>query len=204
MLIYVEFISRLAGISLEEFHRRSRGAQTLWADSYGDDQIVLNVGRTWRIGPEPEYLCVWFTPGQGLERIDDWEHLFGAGAHDTVNVEFEAVARIDRAGCYTALVAPVQGSRGRYYIEWFEVAANASTDQLRERFERRAGAHGELELNVVALPIGPMAPRSLGFAAWGLPTFGAAEPLATSAGELGPLAQVVDASLYADLGREQL
>ena len=114
------------------------------------------------------------------------------------------VARIDRAGCYTALIPPVRGSRGRYYVEWFEVADDTSPVQLRERFERRADVHSELELNVVALPMGSMAPRSLGFAAWGLPTFGAAEALVGSAADLGPLAAVVDASLYADLGREQL
>jgi hypothetical protein len=204
LLVYVEFISRSPEVTLEEFHRRTAHAQTMWADSYGDDEMVLNVGRTWRIGPGPEYLCVWYSAAYGLERIDDWERLFAAGAHDSVNVEFEAVARIDRAGCYTAVIPAVRGSRGRYYFEWFELVAGASPEQVRDHFDSRAKAHKELELNAVGLPLGPMAPRSLGFAAWGLPNWGAAQALAVSPEKPGCPVHVVDASLYADLGHEQL
>jgi hypothetical protein len=204
VLLYVEFISRRWDATLEEFHRRAGRAQDMWAEEYGDDQMVLNLGRTWRIGPEPEYVCVWSSPAHGLERIDDWERLFAAGAHDAVNTEFDAVARIDRAGCYTALIPPVPGRTGRYYMEWFDVVDGSSPPQIREHFEHRARAHHELELNVVGLPLGPMAPGSRAFAAWGLPNFGAAEALATSPEEPTSPIRVVDASLYADFGKEQL
>ena len=204
MLLYVEFISRRPGITLEDFRVHAGNAQSTWAADYGADQIVLNVGRTWRVGPEPEYLCAWYSPEHGLERIDDWETVFRSGGHDAVHAEFESVARIDCAGCYTTLFPATPGTRGRYYLEWFEVAAGASESQLQDHFQRRARDHSDLDLNVVALPIGAMAPRSLGFAAWGLPDFAAAQGLATAAHEETSPVRVVDASLMADLGEEQL
>src|SRR3712207_7406930 len=54
---YLEFISRRPGIGLHEFHAVVGGGQSGWAGDYGDDVTVVNVGRSWRIGPEPEYLC---------------------------------------------------------------------------------------------------------------------------------------------------
>ena len=69
MLVYIEYISRRPGVSLEAFHEVAGRGQTGWAGEYGDDQLVLNVGRTWRIGPEPEYVAVWYNAAAGLERI---------------------------------------------------------------------------------------------------------------------------------------
>jgi hypothetical protein len=204
LLLYVEFISRRPGVTLADFQLHAGNAQTTWASDYGADQIVLNVGRTWRVGPDPEYMCAWYSPEHGLERIDEWETVFRSGGHDAVHAEFESVARIDRAGCYTTLFPATPGSRGRYCVEWFELVPGASEAQLRDHFEQRARDHGNLDLNVVALPIGAMAPGSLGFAAWGLPDFAAAHVLAGAGREAPSLMRVVDMSLMADLGEEQL
>ena len=143
--------------------RRAR-AQTTWADSYGDDQMVLNVGRTWRVGPEPEYLCVWYS-AEARTRADRRVGAVFARRRATtaVHAEFECGRpRIDCAGCYTRSYPPATpGSRGRYYLEWFEVATGAP-DPTQEHFERRVRAHSDLELNVVALPIGPWRPDPSG------------------------------------------
>src|SRR6185436_18056871 len=74
-LIYIEFISRRPGVALEAFHAVAGGGQEGWAGDYAADVAVLNLGRTWRMGPEPEYLTAWYSPSAGLERLDEWERI---------------------------------------------------------------------------------------------------------------------------------
>ena len=61
-----------AGVSVEQFHFAA-GLQDAWSEEYADDVLVLNMGRTFRTGPEPSYLAVWHTASAGIERIGDWE-----------------------------------------------------------------------------------------------------------------------------------
>ena len=93
-----------------------------WSGEYDDDIAVMNVGRSWRIGPEPEYLCAWYSRNAGMERIDEWERVFRSGEADLFEEPFRLAARIDAAGCYEPLLEPVVGSTGRYYAEWFDLA----------------------------------------------------------------------------------
>jgi hypothetical protein len=105
-LIYIEFISRRPGVALEAFHAVAGGGQTGWAGDYDDDVPLLNLGRTWRMGPEPEYLTAWYSPSAGLELnllIDRIGHLgpdprglafWGApsyGALDAIARELEGI-----------------------------------------------------------------------------------------------------------------
>ena len=71
MLVYIEYISRRPNISLEHFHAIAQLGQDGWAGQYGADRLLLHMGRTWRIGPEPEYVAVWLTPDSGMDRLDD-------------------------------------------------------------------------------------------------------------------------------------
>ena len=68
-MIYVEYTSRRPGVSLETFHKIMRLGGGGWASDHADDIAVLMLGRTWRLGPEPEYLTVWHSPAFGLERF---------------------------------------------------------------------------------------------------------------------------------------
>src|SRR5687768_12563940 len=95
-------------------------AQAAWADGYAEDQLLLNVGRTWRLGPHPEYTTVWHTPGAGMERVDAWDKVFRSGDADELEAAFRSVARIVRAGCYREITEPIQGRGGIYYCERFE------------------------------------------------------------------------------------
>ena len=63
-LVYVEYISRLPGVPLAEFQRVLIQAQQSWASGHGEDRLLLSAGRTWRLGPEPEYLHVWHSPAR--------------------------------------------------------------------------------------------------------------------------------------------
>ena len=101
---------------------------------------MLNVGRSWRIGPEPEYLCAWYTPTASVDRLDEWERVFRSGDADAYEEPFRLAARIDAAGCYEPLLEPVVGSKGKYYAEWFDLADGAGHDEVRSWYEERRAA----------------------------------------------------------------
>jgi len=202
MLVYVEFISRRPGVSLEEFHERAGRIQGDLAEGHGEDLMLLNAGRTWRVGPEPEYICVWYTAASSLERIDDWERLFGEGEAEH-HAGFQAVARIDRAGCYIPLGEPTRADEGRYLVEW--IACQGTSDEtISKVFAERAQRHPQRTLRCLARPLGVLAPDARAFAVWGLSAWRDAEALARDLPDPGSGVSVIDASLLADFGEEQL
>jgi len=204
LLVYLEFISRRHGVGLHEFHAVVGGGQSGWAGDYGDDITVLNVGRSWRIGPEPEYLCAWYTPTAGVDRLDEWERVFRSGDADAYEEPFRLAARIDAAGCYEPLLEPVVGSKGKYYAEWFDLADGAGHDDVRGWYEERRAAHADLDLNLLIDRIGLLGPDPRGLAVWGIESWGAAEAVARETVASESPIMPVTASFYADFGEEQL
>lgn len=204
MLVYIEYISRRPGVGLHEFHAVAGGGQTGWAGEYDDDVAVLNVGRSWRIGPEPEYLCAWYSRDAGMERIDEWERVFRSGDADNFEEPFRLAARIDAAGCYEPLLEPIVGSKGRYYAEWFDVAEDADHDAVRDSFDERRGRHPDMELNLLVDRIGHLGPDPRGLAVWGVDAWGAIEGIARDLDDATEPIRLVTASFYADFGTEQL
>jgi hypothetical protein len=204
MLIYIEFTSRREGVGLEQFHKVAGRGQEGWAGDYPDDIMVVNLGRTWRTGPEPEYMTAWYTPKQGLDRIDEWEEVFRSSAADAFEEPFRLAARIERAGCYTPLLEPVVGSGERYYVEYFDFADGATRDDVRSAYEDRRERHGDLELNLICDRIGKLGPGPRGLAVWGLPTWAALERIAEELdGGNGPV-RLEDAGLFSSMGKETL
>jgi hypothetical protein len=204
VLVYIEYISRRPGISPREFYFGIGRGQTGWAADYAEDQLLLNVGRTFRTGPEPEYVCVWYTPGAGLERIGEWGRIFKSGVVDDFEETFKLVARIDKAGCYEPLLEPVAGSQGPYYGEYFDFGGDASTDDVRSFFEERRARHPELELNLLVDRIGKLGPDPRGLAIWRAPGFGALEQIARELDGVDSPIRLVHAALYENTGEETL
>lgn len=180
-----------------------RGQQG-WAHEYGDDRLILNLGRTWRTGPEPEYLAVWHTPEHGLERVAEWERIFSSGEADSIEKPFELAARIDRAGFYEALLEPVAGGGGPYYAEYFDHAPGVTRDDVRGLFADRQSRHGDLVLNLLIDRIGQLGPEPRGLAFWTLPSYGALDGVARDLDGMQAPIRLVTAGLYHDLGREIL
>jgi len=204
VLIYIEYISRRPGVGLEEFRRVAGHGQMGWAGDYADDVCVLNLGRSWRMGPEPEYLCAWYTPAQGLDRIDDWERVFTSGEADHFEEPFRLAARIDRAGCYEPLLEPVVGTKGRYYAEWLDLAPGATREDVRAFYEERRARHPQLDLNLVCDRIGKLGPDPRALAVWGIPSWGDADEVSRELDGVEAPVRLVTASFYADWGKEQL
>jgi hypothetical protein len=204
LLVYIEYISRRPHVSLEQFHAVADQGQTGWAGENPDDVLIAMIGRTWRTGPEPEYMGIWFTPRQGLDRFDDWERIFRSGAADAFEEPFSIGSRIDRAGSYTPLLEPVPGESERYYIEYFDWAPGATADDVRAGYEARRDAHGDLTLNALLDRIGRLAPHPRGLALWSVPDWAALERVARELdGDDGPV-RLLDAGMYSTLGKETL
>ena len=202
-MIYVEYTSRRSGVSLETFHKVMRLGQGGWASDHADDTTVLLVGRTWRLGPEPEYLCVWHSPEFGLERLDDWERVFRSGDADVYEEPFQMAARIERAGCYDALVEPVASASERFYAEFFDWRPGSERDAVIAHFIERTFGHDEAELCLLLDRIGHLGPDPRGLAIWSLPAWSALAGIARDAAPDGPVSTVT-AGLYSVLGKETL
>jgi hypothetical protein len=203
-LIYIEYISRRPGVALEAFHAVAGGGQEGWAGDYDADVAVLNLGRTWRIGPEPEYLTVWYSPSAGLERLDEWERIFKAGDAARFEEPFRLAARIDRAGIYEPLREPVAGTRPCYYAEFFDVAPGATRDDVRAAYEERAARHSGLELNLLIDRVGHLGPDPRGLAFWGAPSYASLDAITRELEGAERPIRLVAAALYNDFGAETL
>ncbi len=203
MLVYVEFLSRRPGASLHAFHTLIGGAQAIWAAEQPDDVLVAKLGRTWRLGPEPEYLFAWWMPRHGLERLQDWEGAF-ASAADTIEASFNVAGRIDRGGCYEPLEEPIVATSERYYLERFDLAPGATRKDVRSLYAERRAAHPELTLNLLVDRIGRLAPDPRGLALWGLPSWAQLDGVARDFDDGDHPVRLVTAGTYAVFGNEIL
>ncbi|MDE2809296.1 MAG: hypothetical protein OXN90_12835 [Gemmatimonadota bacterium] len=200
-LVYIEYISRLPGIDLETFRAQAAQGQEGWDSGY-EDELVLSVGRTWRLGPDPGYMTVWHTRNAGLDRIDAWDRIFRSGEADDLEQPFFQVARIDVAGCYDPLLEPVPARNGTYYAEFF--SAHDTADAVRSFYESRAKQHPEFTLNLLVQRIGKLAPEPGGLAVWTIPNFAALDSVATELDGVNAPIRLAAAGTYADFGREIL
>ena len=218
-MIYIEFTSRRPQPGLREndrgtlavesfesqlqrFHRAVAAGQSGWEGSWSEDQMILSMGRTWRLGPEPEYLTVWYTPTAGLGRLDDWDKVFRSGEADALEKPFRELVRIDRAGCYEALLEPVRQQNGIYYAEFFERVG--SDDEIRALYSKRAVSHPKLTLALCIVRIGKLAPDPGGLAVWTLPSYSALAAIARDLDGISEPVRLATAGVYNDVGREIL
>ena len=203
MLVYIEYISRRQGVSLEEFHYAA-GLQSMWTEDHGEDLLLLNIGRTFRIGPEPWYLAAWYTPEGGLERLGDWERTFEAHEADALEIPFKLGSQIDKAGAYEPLLEPVPCRNGLYYAEYFDLSRGAGRDEVREHFDRRRERHEGIELNLVCDRIGHLGPDPRGLAIWDVGSWDRLDGIVRDLDAVEEPVRLVTAALYRDLGRETL
>ncbi len=201
-LIYIEYFSRRPGVDLETFRKQAAQGQEGWDSGFGEDRLVLGLGRTWRLGPEPEYMAVWHCPAAGFDRLDSWDEIFRSGGADHLEEPFFQVARIDVAGCYAPLLEPVQGRDGVYYAEFFR--AGGDLDAVRDFYRERSEEHSEFKLNLLVHRVGKLGPDPGGIAVWTLPDFASLGAIAADLDAVREPVELVTAGTYADFGREIL
>jgi hypothetical protein len=202
VFVYIEYISRNPGVSAEAFRRVVGSMQTGWERHQEDDDLLLfNVGRTWRVGPEPEFLTVWCSKA-GLDRLDRWEELFAGDLQTVWNEPFRLAGRMDVAGCYEPLLEPRAGKTGRYYAEYFDFAPGASRDAVRGFYGERAVHHPDLELSLLVDRLGTLGPEPRALAVWSCTAWASLDGLVRELDDENAPVRDASGALYADLGHE--
>jgi hypothetical protein len=200
-MIYIEYFSRRPEVSLKEFH--DKVAQGLeWESEFGEDRLVLKAGRTWRLGPLPEYFIVWHTPEAGFERFEAWDKAFRSGKAERFEHPFLSVAQVEFAGCYEALREPVRARNGFYYAEFFRSRSERAA--VAGFFEERARTHPDFMLNLLIERIGRLGPEPGGLAVWTIPNFASIASVARELERLREPVELTAAGTYTDIGQEIL
>jgi hypothetical protein len=125
-VLFIEYLNRKPGVTLREFQDVVHRERAEWAARFSEDELVLNVARTWWLGPPFDVITCWFTPGKNLERIDEWEEIAGARVMAGEERPFLRVCNISMTGCFRPLVEPLSQEkaheRGVYYGEFIDIA----------------------------------------------------------------------------------
>jgi len=95
---FVEFLEPRPGVDLERFQQVVRRFTEEWAREHPQDELVLNIGRTWWLGPAPAYITVWRV--EGAATLDRWRGEIAALEPGGLHEEFAEVATIVHTGLY--------------------------------------------------------------------------------------------------------
>jgi hypothetical protein len=197
-MMYVEFIERDRFMPIEIF-RHLGDQKTSWA---GADRMVLQLGRTLRLGPVPSYLAFWRI--DGIARLDAWEDYFRSDAwpHNARSQALHRAVHIQRGGLYDDLVLETDMAENRlYYVEYFEAPGDTPADGLVAAFVSRGRENARLHF--LLRRIGLLGPDPAHLAVWTLPDYLALEAFARAPAQPGP-ARILTVGVYRDFGREVL
>ena len=164
---------------------------------------MLNLGRTWRMGPEPEYLAAWYSPSAGLERLDEWEPIFRSGEAARFEEPFRLAARIDRAGCTSRCSSRCVGS-ARPLLR--RVLRGRAGRHARRRARRLRGARGAARRARAEPPLRPhrrARPRPARARVLGHALVAALDAIARELDGAEHPIRLVTAALYNDFGQRR-
>jgi len=71
-MYYIEFFSKKEGVPFEQFYKEIREGYDQWMKDHPKDELVLLLGRTWRLGPKPNYMAIWKI--KDFTRFDEWKN----------------------------------------------------------------------------------------------------------------------------------
>lgn len=196
-MYYVEFIARDRSMPIEIFRAFADQAAS-WVDGQVD-RMVLQLGRTLRLGPHPGYLALWRIPG--IARLDAWEAYFASDDYRAGNRRSHAMHRaieITDAGLYDALVEDGTEPAGLHLIERFDSAAEDAA--IAAWFRARPARGGRLAY--VLRRVGLLGPDPAHLAVWSFADYAACEAFVRAPS--GNEVRIVSAGAYRWLGQEVL
>ena len=197
-MYYVEFIARDRTMPVEIFRALADQAAS-WVDAAAD-RMVLQLGRTLRLGPHPGYLAFWRIAG--IARLDAWEAYFDSAAYRAGNPRSHAMHRaidIAEAGLYDALVEDGTERAGLHLVERFE--SDAGDGAIAAWFRARPAAGGRLAY--VLRRVGLLGPDPPHMAIWTFADYASCETF-VGAPCTGHDVRVAAAGAYRWLGEEVL
>lgn len=198
-MIYLEFIERDRWVPIEVF-RHNGNQQSAWSES-SVDRMLLQLGRTMRLGPRPSYLCLWDIPDIG--RLDAWEDYFHspAAARNSRSLAMHRSINIDRAGLYDVLDQGPTVEAPLYIVEYCDLL-RSEDDAIRRIFAERANRHPEATPIRLLRRLGGLGPGPAVLAIWGVASYAAAEPILRDRFRDG--LKLIDLGIYRDFGQEIL
>ena len=203
-MIYLEYIERDRFVPIELF-RYMGNQDAMWIEKE-TDRLLLQLGRTFRLGPMPSYLAFWQIAT--LARIDVWQRYFTSDAafRNYRSVAMHRTVHVQRAGLYDELVMELAGSRARdqnrnWYLEYFDVPASESDTAIRSAFTKRASEFPNVQMEMLLRRVGMLGPDPAHLAVWSSTQFEDFEDLARSAPESTGV-HIHGAGLYRQLGNE--
>lgn len=100
-MYYLEFIAPKPGVTQQDFQDTVRSTIDRWGAEHPEDEFVLCIGRTWRLGPQLPYILVWKIAD--ARRLQDWDTEFRSRDIPADYGPFFEVASIVDAGLYEDL-----------------------------------------------------------------------------------------------------
>ena len=100
-MYYIEFVERNPGVPQRRFQEIVRMSNERWQREHPEDELVLMIGRTWRMGPKPGYMVIWRI--QDFSTFQRWNEEFARADTLQKHGEFEEVGTIVDAGVYEDL-----------------------------------------------------------------------------------------------------
>jgi hypothetical protein len=104
-LYYIEFIEKHDGVPQQRFQEVTRMTNERWAATHPGEELLLIIGRTWRLGPKPGYMVVWKI--KDFTTFEAWNSEFRKQEILENHGEFEDVGKIVDAGVYEDLGSEV-------------------------------------------------------------------------------------------------
>jgi hypothetical protein len=198
-MIYIEFIEREAGTPIEVF-RHLGNQQSAWRDG-ANDRMVLQLGRTLRLGPRPSYLCLWEIPDIG--RLDAWEEYFhsSAAAENRRSQAMHRAISIQRAGLYDVLWRAETLDSVLYLVLYCE-PHQLTNEAVLGAYGPEQDSNQPLRHILLLRRVGRAGPDPSVLAVWGGSSYVALEPLIRT--EVHPKLSVVDLGIYRPFGAEIL
>ncbi len=97
-MYYIEYFRPKPGIPYERFQRVVSAIYEEWKSFIPEDQLLLILGRTWRLGPEPPYIAIWRC--KDMARVDAWGKVGLSPEVEAKMAEFMEVATVEDGGLY--------------------------------------------------------------------------------------------------------
>ncbi len=183
-----------------EIFRRLGNQGSDWAEG-AEDRVVLQLGRTLRLGPAPSYLCLWEIPD--LARLDSWEAYFHspAAAQNSRSLAMHRAIHIQRAGLYDVLSRGEVLDAPLYLIEYVD-PQERDDDSIRAVVADRARGRDRLAHILLLRRLGRAGPDPAVLSIWAAPDHAALEPILRDDRMSG--LRLADVGVYRRFGEEVL
>jgi hypothetical protein len=198
-MMYVEYIERDRFMPLEIFrHLANQGSE--WADGQAD-RMVLQLGRSLRLGPPPTYLCFW--QSGSFSRLDEWEEYFlsDEAMRNRRSQAMHRAMHIQRAGLYDELIKGEPGANRLFYLEFFEAEGGLPNESLASAFQERQT--NAARLCFLLRRVGKLGPDPANLAVWGVDDYTALVNFARAEPN-GSGVRLLTAGAYRNFGEEIL